>query len=155
MPKKRKEEPTTPPIDQSFDAAELPYLDVPTSGRGGRLKGEIPTPSERKLFERALWKHELRKTRPWRPDEYIFLDGVPCVYTPHKDIGTIVHLRGGGRILLRDAYVRNLRISGPRTFRIDDIYSTGAGAASQVREQVGGSPPGSYENAKALSSWQS
>jgi len=126
------------------------------TGRGGRLKGEIETPSERHLLARQIAKHEGKKTRPWRESEYIYLGGLPHVYTPHKDLGTIVHLRGGGRILLRDAYVRNLRISGPRFFRVDDIFMTsGVGGVQQVRESLGGAPPGSYKSEKDIALWRS
>ena len=102
---------------------------VPTSGRGGRLKGEPKVHGEGAAEERFLDK----PTRPWQDKEFIYLNGVPHSYTPNRELGTIIHLRGGGSMLLRDAYVRNLRISGPFVYRLDDMYVTAPATSGKTK----------------------
>jgi len=118
---------TLAPAPEDAIAEPVPFASVPTTGRGVKLKGELQPEWEKKQLSRAEERHLEKKTRPWSDDEYIYLDGVPHCYTPNREIGTVVHIRGRGSVLLRDLYVRNVRISGPFKLRLDDLYSVGAG----------------------------
>jgi len=126
-------QPTAPSPEDILLGDTVPFGGVNTSGRGSKLKGEGMQTWERKALSAAEERALNRKTRPWTAEEYIYLNGVPHVYVPNRDIGTIVFLRGGGSMLLRDAFVRNVSISGPFKLRLDDLYSVPAGIGGNVK----------------------
>jgi hypothetical protein len=118
--------PERPPQPDTLLPEDAPFGNVPTSGRGGRLRGEILGTREAAQLEREIEREDGRCTRPWKDEEFIYLNGVPHCYEPNREVGTLIRLRGGGRMLLRDAYVKNMSISGPRNYRLDDLYVTAA-----------------------------
>lgn len=98
-----------------------PFADVPTSGRGD-MKDLITTTVHR-IANKKTWRARLEtNTRPWSHDEYLYLNGIPHVYSVNPEIGTIVHMRGGGSISMRDAWVNRYQITTPIRLRIDDLY---------------------------------
>jgi len=106
-----------PGIDP-LDDEDLPFNGVPNRGR-------LPRSDTRtRRQESAQWRRVLAsRTRPWEPDEFIYLDGIPCVYQILPTYGTIVVLPGGRQLILRDAWIARRHIQGPWTVRLDDIYS--------------------------------
>ena len=109
-----------PEVDP-LDDEGLPFNAVPNRGRGELLRSD--TRSRRQ--EAARWRQILNsRTRPWEPDEFIYLDGIPCVYRILPAYGTVVALPGGSQKFLRDMWIARKHIQGPWTIRLDDVYTT-------------------------------
>lgn len=65
------------------------------------------------------WGNGGRKSRPWKSDEMIWIDGVCCVYTVDSK-GVQVHMPGGNKVAL-SVLRQSLRgrIVDPKHWRMD------------------------------------
>jgi hypothetical protein len=59
------------------------------------------------------------RTRPWHPDEYLHVDGLPVVYDTDGHGITLVHLPGGGSATLVEIAAAGFAIHMPRTLRTE------------------------------------
>jgi hypothetical protein len=64
-------------------------------------------------------KHVWRRTRPWTPEEFIYVDGQPRVYTV-KHNALIVRLPGGMAVHVNTLRSMGCRVTMPTTLRTND-----------------------------------
>lgn len=73
-----------------------------------------PDESPAAYRSRRQWNY----SQPWTASEYLYVDGLPCVYTLDSPSDSVwVHLPGGRRVEVGELHKEGRRIEAPQHWR--------------------------------------
>ncbi|MCU0928807.1 MAG: hypothetical protein MUE62_06345 [Burkholderiaceae bacterium] len=99
------------------------------------LTGDAPPPPDLPVPRRVVaaprewgdpiakeWERspECRRTRRWQPDEFVYVDGMPLVYSATAHGVAVVHLPGGGALPPGELAARGHSVVMPLHVRIEE-----------------------------------